>query len=153
MCEPETEIECAACDSVPIYMYIHYMGKFLFLFFLQNFGTFFLIPSRSKSAMWGPALTTWDENTFAFQFIPKMSNGVKVKAVQDCQVVVDQIQRNYFFMDLSLCMEALPCWKGKDPYPNCGYNVGITLCYSIKISFYWNLETSKPWKTTKIRPT
>lgn len=41
MCEPETEIECAACDSVPIYIYIHYMGKFLFLFFLQNFGTFF----------------------------------------------------------------------------------------------------------------
>lgn len=41
MCEPETEIECAACDSVPIYIHTLHGQIFIFIFFTKFWNLFF----------------------------------------------------------------------------------------------------------------
>lgn len=60
--------------------------------------------------MCGHALMLGDNNgnALAFQVIPKMSNGVKGKAMQETQ---DPHQRNNFFIDFALFMGSIAMSK------------------------------------------
>lgn len=51
MCEPETEIECAACDSVPIYIHTLHGQIFIFIFFTKFWNLFFFLSHPGAKAL------------------------------------------------------------------------------------------------------
>ena len=87
---------------------------------LQNLATRTLV----RSALILGAIRPGSQS--AFQFIPKVFDGVEARA--RCRPVkLSHVKStNHFCMDLALCTGAVSCWKRKGPFPNCCHKVGST---------------------------
>ncbi len=106
-------------------------------------------------------LKLWSDPQSMFQCIPKVLDGVEVRAL--CSPVEFFHTKNHFFMELALCTGLLSCWKGKGLPQTDATKVGSTLLSNISYVlqgltlrecpcfFSGNVEVLETWGSSDLR--